>query len=223
MRRSGLRPAWIRAARTWAMERERKSGRHSRAMGALWSHLLQGNFKHLGTLASQGPAPHPATVVPVVHTDHLVELLVGVKPHTLTLAGQVLAGAGTGKGCHARGSQMGRDGRDRGRGGEGWEGADAGLGRKACRCAQLSAKGAGPIGEKTFARIRKMGWVWGSSQVRRRGTGRLHARSRGPGAGAWELCSGLGRSAAGGRDGGKQVLRLSFAVASVCLVPGPER
>jgi len=39
-------------------------------------HLLQGNFKHGGTVAGQGPTADPATVVAVVNADHLIDVLV---------------------------------------------------------------------------------------------------------------------------------------------------
>jgi hypothetical protein len=63
--------------------------RHSRVLGALGLHVLQGNFKHLRPLAVEGPAAHPAAVVALIDADHLVGLLVDVQPHTVALVGQL--------------------------------------------------------------------------------------------------------------------------------------
>lgn len=68
-------------------------------MGPSRPNLLQGNFKHLGAMAGQGPAAQPAAVVPVIHADYLVELIVALKLHTVPLAGSG-ALAGTEKGGH---------------------------------------------------------------------------------------------------------------------------
>lgn len=39
-------------------------------------HLLQGNFKHGGTVPGEGPATDPAAVVENIHADHLIEMIV---------------------------------------------------------------------------------------------------------------------------------------------------
>jgi hypothetical protein len=48
-------------------------------------HLLQGNFKDGGTVAGQWPATDPATVVAVINTDHLIDVLVAGESDAVAL------------------------------------------------------------------------------------------------------------------------------------------
>ena len=48
-------------------------------------HQLQGDFKHGRTVAGHGPAPHPATVLIVVNTDHLIQVLIAGEVNAVTL------------------------------------------------------------------------------------------------------------------------------------------
>ena len=48
-------------------------------------HQVKGNLKHGGAVAGHGPAAHPATVLVVVNTDHLIQVLITGEVNTVTL------------------------------------------------------------------------------------------------------------------------------------------
>ena len=71
-------------------------------MGGEGLNLVQGNFKNLGALATQGPAPQPAAVVVVVDAYHLIHLISRSQGHTGPLV-EFWGWSWTGKGSHAAG------------------------------------------------------------------------------------------------------------------------
>ena len=48
-------------------------------------HQVEGDLKHGGPVAGHGPAAHPATVLVVVHADHLIQVLITGEVNTVTL------------------------------------------------------------------------------------------------------------------------------------------
>lgn len=79
---------------------------------AAGEHLLQGNFKHLGAMASQGPAAQPAAIAGGIDTDHLVQLLIAAEADAITLMQgllmQSLGGMGRNGGWRRQGGHGGR-------------------------------------------------------------------------------------------------------------------
>lgn len=52
---------------------------------ALGLDVVQRHLQHGGAVAGQGPAAQPAAVTVIVHTDHLVQLLVIAEPDAVAL------------------------------------------------------------------------------------------------------------------------------------------
>ena len=62
----------------------RKAGAGRAGVG-LAIHQVEGDLKHGGPVAGHGPAAHPATVLVVVHADHLIQVLITGEVNTVTL------------------------------------------------------------------------------------------------------------------------------------------
>lgn len=111
------------------------SGGTARAVVGPGQHLLQGDLKHLGALATQGPGPQPAAVVGGIHTDHLIQLVIVADPNGVTLMRR--------GGRLTEGVSLWTEGEGSGHGWEMMESCSAARGGWTVRCATKCRDGAG--------------------------------------------------------------------------------